>query len=68
MTRPGGSLSATEEAIAYGIDVSILDANLELKPTERLLAHQKALETALAIREAGARYHAGLSATHHDSH
>ena len=55
--------NAVERAVSYGIDVSILDANLRLTPTERLIAHQRALETALALREAGARYYAGLSET-----
>ena len=54
---------AVAKAVAYGIDVSILDANLRLTPTERLVAHQRALETALAVREAGVRYYAGLSET-----
>jgi pheromone shutdown protein TraB len=68
VTRPGGSLSAAEEATAYGIDVSILDANLQLTPMQRLIAHQKALEAALAVREAGARYYAGRSTPSHDPH
>lgn len=33
-----------EAAIDYGIDVSLLLANLELTPTERLVQHQHQLE------------------------
>lgn len=46
-----------------GIDISLIDANLRRTPTERALLHQRALELALALREAGKKYYDGLSET-----
>lgn len=40
-------------SLEYGVDVMILDANLQKAPTERARTHQAALDLALALREAG---------------
>jgi hypothetical protein len=40
------------EAAEYGIDVSLLRANLALTPAERLRRHQIALNTVEMLREA----------------
>ena len=45
-------LSPSEEARAYGIDISLIEDNLERTPTERILIHQAALETVIALQEA----------------
>ncbi|MFH1830468.1 MAG: hypothetical protein ABH871_06810 [Pseudomonadota bacterium] len=47
--------SKWQQAEEYGIDMSILDANLRKTPTGRLLTHQAALQTFLAFRDAGKR-------------
>lgn len=52
-----------ERAKRYGIDMSIIDANLQKTPTERAITHQAALELALTLREAGRKYYARLSKT-----
>ncbi len=44
--------SAGKEAEAAGIDMSLLEANLRKTPSERIRAHDRALATALALREA----------------
>lgn len=49
-----------EKAKEYGVDVSILWHNLQMTPTERIIAHQKAVENAQFVRMAGANYYAGL--------
>ncbi|WP_168433563.1 hypothetical protein [Pontiella sulfatireligans] len=41
-----------EEAEAYGIDVSLIRANLRLTPAERLRRHDKALNTMKKLRAA----------------
>lgn len=46
---------AIREAIEYGIDVSMLRANLVLTPAERLRRHQIALNTAETLRKAKRR-------------
>ena len=40
------------EAMEYGIDISMLRANLALSPTERLRRHQIALNTVEMLRKA----------------
>jgi len=42
-----------KEAQDYGIDLSLLEENLKKTPTERLLAHQSALELTALLRQAG---------------
>ena len=44
--------SAWKEAEAAGIDMSLLEANLRKSPLERIRAHDRALATAMALREA----------------
>jgi len=46
---------AIREAIQYGIDISLLRANLVLTPAERLRRHQIALNTMEMLREAKRR-------------
>jgi len=43
---------AIREAVEYGIDVSMLRANLALTPAERLRRHQIALNTAEMLQKA----------------
>ena len=43
---------AIREAAEYGIDISMLLANLALTPAERLRRHQIALNTAEMLRKA----------------
>lgn len=42
---------AIHEAVEYGIDISMLRANLALTPAERLRRHQIALNTVEMLRE-----------------
>ncbi len=46
---------AIREAVEYGIDISMLRANLTLTPGERLRRHQIALNTVEMLREAKRR-------------
>jgi hypothetical protein len=46
---------AIREAVEYGIDISLLRANLALTPGERLRRHQIALNTVEMLREAERR-------------
>lgn len=50
---PATSGPAWRAAIAYGIDVSLLEANLSLTPTERLVQLQNTLRLFEAARQAG---------------
>ncbi len=43
---------AIREAVEYGVDVSMLRANLALTPAERLRRHQIALNTAEMLQKA----------------
>ncbi|MEN6425267.1 MAG: hypothetical protein ABFE13_07885 [Phycisphaerales bacterium] len=43
---------AIREAVEYGIDISMLRANVALTPAERLRRHQIALNTAEMLRKA----------------
>jgi hypothetical protein len=52
---PPGTPDAIREAVEYGIDVSLLRANLALAPAERLRRHQIALNTVEMLREAKRR-------------
>ncbi len=45
-------LSVHEEAEAYGIDISLIRANLRLTPAERLRRHDKSLNTMKKLRAA----------------
>lgn len=52
-----------KRAKEYGIDLSLLKANLKKTATERVLDHQRALDFRLALEEAGRRYYASQSKT-----
>ncbi|NQV32203.1 MAG: hypothetical protein HQ515_05885 [Phycisphaeraceae bacterium] len=45
-------LTARQRAEQYGIDVSLIDINLQKTPYERLQNHNQALKLALLLREA----------------
>ena len=49
--------TAWQRAEAYGIDVSLLEANLRLSVAERLCRHDAALRTILSLRKAVIRKH-----------
>lgn len=49
--------SAWEQAREYGIDMSILIANLKKTPAERLQQHHRALETVLLLRDGMKKHH-----------
>ena len=44
--------TAEEEAKAWGIDITLIEASLERTPSQRILIHQSVLETALLLQEA----------------
>lgn len=44
---------AVSNALSYGIDVSLLESNLELSPQARLERHESALELVFELRKAG---------------
>lgn len=46
-------LTAAERAAAYGIDLSLLRANFERTPEERIRVHEDAFALAEALRRAG---------------
>ncbi|UCD85610.1 MAG: hypothetical protein JSU92_05310 [Deltaproteobacteria bacterium] len=50
--------SPIQEAIDFGIDVTLLYDTLTLTPTERIELHQRMLETAEELRKAGKRKNA----------
>ena len=52
LTDRAKATCAWEEAEAAGIDMSLLEANLRKTPAERIRAHDRALATAMALREA----------------
>jgi hypothetical protein len=43
--------SAWEQARRFGVDMSLLTANLQKQPAELLRQHQRALATVLMLRE-----------------
>jgi hypothetical protein len=49
-TKSGGK-SAWEQARQYGVDMSLLAANLQKKPAELLRQHERALAMVLLLRE-----------------
>jgi hypothetical protein len=49
---PSQSLDPIQEAAEYGIDISMLRANLALPPAGRLRRHQIALNTAEMLQKA----------------
>ncbi len=46
------SLTARQRAEQYGIDVSLIDINLQKTPYERICQHDRALNLALQLRQA----------------
>jgi len=50
--------SAWDLAAGYGFDMSLIEENLGKTPTERIQAHQRALQTALSLRMAVEKQHA----------
>ncbi len=48
--RTDDGLTARERAAAYGIDLSLLDANLALTPEERLRQNDRVLNEALELQ------------------
>lgn len=52
--------SAWAVAAAYGCDMSLLESNLRKTPQERMQAHTRALDAALALRQAMERRTAEL--------
>ncbi len=53
MTSTPQKKSVCEQAAeAWGIDLSLIEANLERTPTERFEIHQQMLETAIQLQEA----------------
>lgn len=50
--RTDDGLTAIQRAEAYGIDLSLLDENLRLTPTERLRQNDAILNEAEALRAA----------------
>jgi hypothetical protein len=50
--RTDDGLTARERAEAYGIDLSLLEANLALTPEERLRQNDRILSEALALQAA----------------
>ncbi|MBI2513813.1 MAG: hypothetical protein HYV96_17735 [Opitutae bacterium] len=55
---PQEKIQAIEAARAAGIDLEMLETNLERSVKERWAQHDAALELALALREAGRAIHA----------
>ena len=51
--------SAWKAAEDHGFDMSLVEDNLRLTPWERILRHSLALATALTLREAMEKRHAG---------
>lgn len=56
--------STWEKAQKFGVDTTLIDANLRKTPTERVQALQGALALADKLRLAGAGYYAKLRKTH----
>jgi hypothetical protein len=50
---PPDATPAWREAHEYGFDMSLVEEALKKTPEERIDAHQRALDLALAIRELG---------------
>ena len=53
--------TAWGRAQAYGVDMSLLEANLRKTPQERIRAHSRALSEALALEKALAKKRHGKS-------
>jgi len=59
-SKKTGQESAWREAETYGVDMSLLESNLKKSPLERIRTHNRALATALALRQ-GMKHRHGKS-------
>lgn len=59
--QPTQPRSAWEEAEAEGMDMSLIDCNLEKSAWERMINHDRALSLALQLRAAMKRRQADVS-------
>lgn len=57
-TKRSSESDAWTEAERFGIDMSLLLANLRRTPLERIRAHDRALSMAMALRQAMREKHA----------
>ncbi|HSI35349.1 MAG: hypothetical protein ACAI43_26050 [Phycisphaerae bacterium] len=57
MADDGGIPNADDAAHAADVDMSLIDELLALSPTERVLRHERLLESARLLREAGVRHY-----------
>jgi hypothetical protein len=55
---------AIEEARRAGLDLNLIDLNLELSPEQRVLKHDAALELMLECRKAGAALYGHATPTY----
>lgn len=55
--------SAWKLAKEYGCDMSLIEDNLRKTPSERIKAHQRALNTVLILRKAMEKKYAGHGST-----
>jgi hypothetical protein len=55
--------SKWQEAKRFGVDMSLLEANLAKTPTQRVRDHLSALELAQKLSKAGEKYHARIRKT-----
>jgi len=58
MRKMENKLSAWNMAAKNGCDMSLLEDNLRKTPGERIKTHQRALNTAIMLREAMEKRHA----------
>jgi len=63
--RTDDGFTAAERAAAYGIDLSLLDDNLRLTPSERLARNDAILNESESLRAAYLKSHAGTNTHHH---
>lgn len=50
----------SKKAEKYGIDLSLIEANLKLSYTERIIRLQKAIDLFSTLKSAGEKHYAGL--------
>ena len=64
--RTDDGLTASQRAAAYGIDLSLIDDNLRLSPSERMDRNDAILNEADFLRAAYLKSHEGTD-THHQT-
>ena len=64
--RTDDGLTASERAAAYGIDLSLIDDNLRLTPSERLARNDAIVNEAESLRAAYLKSREGTD-THHQA-